>query len=159
MRYLTSIAACCLAPALCGAAPTMYPLPEGAIRPAHVVLHDNRGEQDFFWLEAKFPSTAALDHYGRLFSDWRPCYATERNWWSFADRSRGDGEFIHQLSRHWVNGTNDTSVTLVLKYSSAGAESRIAPATDSQFVVLVRQRRPNAAKRLEEVGVTCATDT
>jgi hypothetical protein len=151
--FLTILAS--LASSLVFGATTMYSVPNGAVEVAHVVLLPGVGEQDYFWLKEKYPSSSALGYYSRVFSGWRPCYGRQREWWSFGDQSSGEDRFIHQLSRHWVNAANDTAVTLVLKYTSSGLNRRVMPDTDRQFVAVVRYKHRNAAKDLGEIGVKC----
>jgi hypothetical protein len=137
----------------------MYPVPPGAVGVSHDVLQPKVHEQDSFWLDERFPSSSAVEHYQRIFSGWRTCYGSDRNWWSYGDRSSGEERVIHQLSRHWLNAANDTAVTVVLKYSSGGSEQRDTLDDARQFVVVLRHRQPNAEKYLAEIEVKCDKGT
>jgi hypothetical protein len=136
----------------------MYPVPAAAIEPAHAVLQPGSVEQDYFWLNVKYPSSSAVAHYDKIFVGWRRCYSRERQWSSFRDSGSGGDHMIHQLSRSWVNRANDTAVTLLLKYTSS-ISAHAGPETNRQFVALVRRLKPNAEQNLGEVGISCERDT
>jgi hypothetical protein len=158
MRRLVPTVAGVVAAPVIAASPMMYPVPSNAIDPGHTVIAPNVSEQDHFFLNEKYPSSSAVEHYNRVFSGWRACFG-EKQWSSFGDRSSGEERFIHQLTRHWVNAANNESVTLALRYTSPGLRHRASPDSDRQFVVLVRLKQPNASQTLKEMGVTCGKDT
>jgi hypothetical protein len=137
----------------------MFPVPKSAIEPGHVVIAPGVSEQDHFWLNEKYPSSSALEHYRRIFSGWRHCVTRDEGWESFGDQSGGREKFVHQRLRHWVNSSNDVAVTLALTYTSNGLKHRVSPESDRQFVVLVRVKQPNASKTLAEMGAKCEKDT
>jgi hypothetical protein len=159
MRYLSLIIVFAMAPLHLAAEQSMFPLPEGAIGATHIVLGADGAEQDYFWIKEKYPSFTALTHYSAVFSGWRQCYGIAREWRSFPEQQTGADLYVHLLVRHWVNKANDTSFSLILRYSSKGLEPRVAPDSDRQYVALVRRTRPNAAEKLEEIGNKCEKDT
>jgi hypothetical protein len=137
------------------AAGTMFAVPEGATKVGHVVLQSGVAEEDHFLLTEKYPGSAAADHYSRILSSWRPCTAKQTQWTSFGDINDGKEQTVHELSRHWVNKANDTSVTLLLKYTSAGIKRGAVPDNDMQYVVVVRKKLKGASKEFSDLGLTC----
>ncbi len=133
----------------------MFPLPKGAIEPAHVVLQAGIGEQDYFWFQEKYPGVAVMKHYASHFSTWRLCRGWDEAWSTYADTSRADHTFVHQLVRHWTSPSNDTEVTVAIKYDSPGIARRDLPASDRQYVAVIRHKVPDAQKFLAELGVKC----
>ena len=159
MRDLGLIIILAVAPFQLAAGQLMFPLPEGATGATHMVLASDGAEEDYFWLNEKYPSFTALTHYSSVFSGWRQCYGKAREWRSFPDQQTGEDLYVHLLVRHWVNKANDTSFTLILRYGSKGLAPRSVPDSDRQLVALVKRTRPNAAEKLEEIGNTCEKDT
>jgi hypothetical protein len=154
-RFAWIIFLCC-APSVALSTQTMFPVPKGALAPSHVVITPGVSEQDHFSLNERFPGTSAIEHYRGLFAAWRPCTWATAGWSSFGDLSQGDKRFIHQFARHWVNRANDTAVTVVLRYTSAGAQQREVPDNERQTVVVIRVTAPDAAKQMAELGARCA---
>jgi hypothetical protein len=144
------------APILAFGASTMFPLPKNAVDVHHVVISPEVSEEDYFWVSEKYPASSAIDHYKRVFSKWRSCNGMEKNDWAlFGDWSKGEGQFIHQRMLQWVNAADDTAVTVIAKYTSAGHTYRITPDDDRQFVAVLRFRQSNASQMLKEMNVTC----
>ena len=137
----------------------MYAVPEGAAEVRHDALQPGVYEQDSFVVTEQYPGTSVLEHYGVVFANWRACYGTERDWFSFPDQSGAEPQFIHELVRHWASPRNDEVVTLVLRYTSPGLESRTAPINHRQLVALARLSVPDAEKQLVQIGVTCEKGT
>jgi hypothetical protein len=140
------------------AAQTMYAVPDRASEIRHDVLQPGAYEQDSFFVAEPYPGISVLEHYGVVFSKWRICHGTD-SWLSFPDQSGQEPQFIHQLVRHWASPLNDEVVTLVLRYTSPGLETRTAPVNDRQFVALARLRVPDAEKQLIQIGVKCEKGT
>ena len=134
----------------------MFPTPTNAIDPSHVVISPGASEQDYFWLKETNPGSSAIDHYSRVFAKWKPCRESESGWSTFGDRANGRDERVHQLTRYWVSTQNDTAVTVLLKYASPGATTtRPTPASDRQFVAVVRIKVPDAKATLAGMGIAC----
>jgi hypothetical protein len=144
-----------LVPGPARSAPTMFPLPPGAERPGHVVLHPSIAEQDFFWMKVPYPSTPALDHYDRVFSKWHQCSSPDPGWVSYGDLADGANRFLHNFVRYWISPQNDMAVTVLLRYESQGIAYRERPDNDEQFVAVIRHRVANAAAFLADLKVTC----
>jgi hypothetical protein len=148
-----------LGPYAASAAETMYPVPKGAVEVGHEVLQPGVYEEDHFLLTEQYPGTTALRHYSHIFAGWRSCHSSDDGWQSFPDASQPEKVFVHQLIRRWVNLQNDERVTLVLSYTSPGLAIRDTPASNQQFVAIVRLRQVVADKYLTEMGVKCANGT
>lgn len=148
------------APGLASAA-TMFEVPAGATGTAHVVVRPGLEEEDHFVLKETYPASSAVDHYSRILQSWRPCTSPRSQWSVFGDVSGGKEQTIYELSRHWVNATDDTALILVLKYTSAGIKKRphsntnTNPDNDQQYVVLIRYKGKNASRQFSEMGLTC----
>jgi hypothetical protein len=138
------------------AAPTMFPVPPGAEKADHVILQRSVAEQDYFWMNAPYPSTTALDHYEQVFSTWRPCKSSESGWVSYGDVANGASRFLHQFTRYWITPENNRAVTVLLQYESMGTSYRQHPDNDRQFVAVLHYRVPDAAAFLADLKVTCA---
>src|SRR3989442_14195435 len=82
---------------------TMFPVPQGAEKPDHVVLSPRIAEQDYFWMKAEYPATPALDHYAKLFSRWTQCGDPEEGWDGYGDMSDGHDRYLHNFVRYWVS--------------------------------------------------------
>jgi len=137
------------------AAPAMFPLPKNAFAPGHTVLEPSVAEEDYFWVNEKYPSTSAFDHYGRLFAKWHECVAKEKGWGSFGDVSDGQDSFIHQRVRFWVTPKNDVAVFVLLKYRSKGSARREKPDNEKQFVAVIKYTMPNANTVFAPFEVSC----
>jgi hypothetical protein len=160
MRYLAFAAAVLLgASTAISAATPMFPLPSGAIDPGHVVLQPGVGEQDYFWINEKYPGTTAMDHYSKLFSKWHLCRGWNEAWSSYVDRTGGKNTFVHQLVRHWTNPSNDMAIVVAAKYDSPGSVYRTTPDNERQYVAVMRYKVPDASKFLVELGVKCEKGT
>lgn len=144
-----------------GAAPKprpklMYPLPSAALGPIHDTVRPTGEERDYFWLTAKYPSSPALTHYRRVFSDLRECRGKVPEWETIVDPSGEQDTYVNQLTRHWVGSDNHTLVTLTLRYSSYKLTPEGAPANDRQFVAITKRDAPDAAKEMQGMGYNCA---
>ena len=138
------------------AAATMFPVPPQARQPSHTVLQRGSAERDYFWLKAAYPATPALDHYTRVFADWRPCKPPEAAWHSFGDDK--SGLFFHQFTRHWISPDNKQAVSVLFQYTSPGSRPRPSPDNDSQFVAVTRHRVPDATAFFAEAKVGCSRE-
>ena len=137
------------------AAPSRYPVPNGAIEVQHVRLADTGGEQDFFKIELKYPSTSVLDHYRNVFSRWGEC-KPKGAWQSFGDLTGNKPLFVHQLLWEWVSADNRSVATLAIRYYSDGVQYRAQPDIDTQHVVLIEYKVPDARAMAKELGYQCA---
>jgi hypothetical protein len=145
-----------LASSVAMTAETMFPVPQGATEIGHVVLQPGADEEDHFFLTERYPGAPAVKHYSAFFSQWSSCDASKVGWDSFADASRPEPRFVHQLARYWVNQRNNVAVILVLRYESPGLTTQMVPSSDRQFVAVMRLRHHDVAKELAGIGVRCA---
>ena len=112
-------------------------------------------EQDSFVLDQPYPSTSVLEHYERVFSKWQSCSSNGKKWETFGDLSGQSPQFHHQLIHHWINQSNNTAVTVALRYTSAGVEQRVAPDNTRQSVYVLRLKSKTAKSWLEQIGAVC----
>ena len=138
----------------CLGAPMQYPVPDGAQNQRHLRLSDTGGEQDYFEIARPYPSTFVLDHYRKVFSQWKECKSAE-TWQSFGDLSVPQPRFVHQLLREWVSPDNKSVATLALLYYSAGSQHRAVPDNDTQRVVLIEYKVPDGGAMAETLGYKC----
>lgn len=141
--------------ALAAPANMMFPLPQGATKPDHVVLSPRIAEQDYFWMKADYPATPALEHYSKLFAGWTECGDPAKGWDGHGDLSNGNNRYLHNFVRHWISPANDRAVTLLFQYESKGVESRRRPDNDNQFVALIQHRIPDASAHFASIEVKC----
>ena len=139
-------------------APPMYPLPPSARDPEHHSLQPGIWEQDSFWMEEAYPATSVVDYYGHLFVGWLPCRRDGNEWQSYEDLRSGDSVLVHEFVTGWISSTNDTAVTLILRYESL-EHVGTTPNHEQQVVYLIRFRMLDARSHLSELGVTCAKGT
>src|SRR5437879_2710991 len=140
MRRLVLTILLSAATSIASAADLMFPAPTRASGAAHAVIAPGVAEQDYFWLTEAYPSSTAMDHYGHLFEKWHRCRSRQEGWVSFGDLTTRPPRFVHQLARSWVNSSNDTAVTVSLRYQSSGEDARPAPENDHQFVFVLRPK-------------------
>jgi hypothetical protein len=133
----------------------MFPLPPDAKEAGHVVLAQGVSEEDYFWIRASFPETPALAHYSTLFKGWLECKPWTPGWEGRRDPSHGTGRYLHRFLRHWINEENNHSVMLLFQYESADLNYPQRPDNDRQFVAIVSDRVPDAAKHFAEINVDC----
>jgi hypothetical protein len=133
----------------------MFPVPEGASKPDHVVLSPRIAEQDYFWMKAEYPGTPALDHYTKLFAGWTPCGDPAKGWDGYGDMSDGQNRYLHNFVRYWISPANDRAVTLLMQYQSKGVEFRRRPDNDNQFVALIHHRVSDASAHFASIDVKC----
>lgn len=143
------------APTFAGVGQLMFSLPAGAEKAGHVVLQPSIAEQDFFWLQVPYPSVVALDHYSKVFANWRQCTSPDTGWISYGDSAQGANRFIHIRSHFWVSAKDDEAVTLILRYESKGSSFRKVPDNDRQFVAVIHHRIPDAGASVADLGVLC----
>ena len=134
---------------------TIFPVPTGAEKPAHVVLSPRVAEQDYFWMKAEYPATPALDHYKKLFANWQQCGMPEKGWDGYGDMSNGQNRYLHNFVRYWISPANDRAVTVLFQYQSAGVANRKRPDNDNQFVALIQHRVSDAAAHFASIDVQC----
>jgi hypothetical protein len=150
-----------LAAALCFAAlsaargQAMFPVPAAAQGVRHLALEPGVYEQDSFFLEVPYPSTLALAHYEHVLAHWHLCRTNGPLWDSFGDASGVEPRFHHQLVRYWVSKDNSTAVTLLLRYTSSGAQYRAAPDSSRQTVFILRHSTKDAKVFLKQFGAVC----
>ena len=128
------------------AAEPRYPTPPGARDARHVRLADTGGEQDFFVVSERYPSTAVLERYRKVFSQWTECKPAGGTWQSFGAVSGANPRFVHQILREWVRPDNKSLVTVALFYRSEGAQFRARPDSDTQHVVLIEYATEDARR-------------
>ena len=137
------------------AAETMFPVPLGAEKPAHVVLSRGVAEQDYFFMKAPYPETPALAHYAKVFADWVPCKPWEPEWSGYGDAANGASRYVHRFAKHWVTADNHQAVTLLFQYESPGTAFRRRPENDNQFVAVIRNRVPDAKAFFADIKIEC----
>jgi hypothetical protein len=150
LRRVLAIVAASWGIAALGQTKPMFPLPDGASDVRHVAMQPGTYEQDSFVLQRVYPSVEAMEHYQRVFAQWRACASADPQWLSYGDVSGSEPRFRHQLMRHWVNGSNTIAVTVVLLYVSAGSQSRATPDNSSQSVIVLRWKTTNAKGALAQ---------
>ena len=155
MRLLCVLIAVFAATAVATAGKTMFPVPTGAEKPDHVVLSPRIAEQDYFWMKADYPSTPALEHYAKIFANWRKCGTPEKGWDGYGDLSSGQNRYVHNFVRYWVSPANDRAVTVLFQYQSAGVASRKRPDNDNQFVAVIQHRVRDAVAHFASIDVQC----
>jgi hypothetical protein len=134
---------------------TMFPVPAGAEKPGHVVLQPRIAEQDYFWIKAEYPATPALDHYEKIFANWRQCGTPVEGWDGYGDMSHGENSYLHNFVRYWISPANDRAVTVLFRYRSTGAAHRKRPDNDDQFVAVIQHRVSDAAAHFATIDVQC----
>jgi hypothetical protein len=137
----------------------LFPVPTNAMAPEHGVLQPSVAEQDYFWVDEKYPASSALAHYRKVLSNWLECSGPSTDWSSYGDLSKDDERFVHARSAYWVSGDNDAAVVFLAKYESKGISWRNKPDNDNQFVAVVEYRVPNAREFLADLKVSCAPGT
>ena len=133
----------------------MFPTPRNAEQRGHAVIQRSVAEQDYYFVNADFPSTVVLDHYNKVFAKWVPCKTPEAGWVSYGDLSSGPGRFIHSRVKYWVSEDNKTAVTVFLRYVSKGADDRLRPDNNRQLVGVLRHRVDDARAFLSTFSATC----
>jgi len=137
------------------AAATTYPVPEGAYDVGHASIRPGRTEQDHFSIKLAFPSTAVIDHYHGYFWRFIECRGRGAWWEAGPDASAQPPKFMHQMVRHWVTADNRELITLVIRYTSSGAEWKDRPDNDVQHVTLLYEKLSDAKRAARSQGVSC----
>jgi hypothetical protein len=136
------------------AATPMFQVPKGALEAEHVTLQSGVAWQDHFFLKEKYPGSSALDHYSQVFSDWRSCFWTNRDWESVLDGSSGSIRQLHRRVRFWASPTNREWVMVTLQSGTLNGGG-IRPADDRQYVVVSIRRSTDAISELMELDAKC----
>ena len=136
-------------------AETMFPVPAGAEKPAHVVLSPGVAEQDYFFMKVPYPDTSVVGHYANVFANWVPCKPWNDGWEGYADSANGAYRFIHRFTRNWLSTDNHAAVGLLLQYESPGTAFRPRPDNNNQFVAVLRHRVADANSFFADMKVQC----
>ena len=137
------------------AAATTYPVPEGGYNVGHASIRPGRTEQDHFLIKLAFPSTAVIDHYRRYFSGFIECRGRGAWWEAGPDPSAHPPKFMHQMVQHWITADNRELITLVIRYTSTGAEWKDRPDNDVQHVTLLYEKLSDAKRAARSQGASC----
>lgn len=135
--------------------PTSFPMPPGATEVRNTVLLADSAYQTDFILHATYPSTLAFAHYSKVIGmPWRYCVWSGKEWQSYGDHNEGRIRSIHQQLHIWVNPEAKRTLTLALRYTSAG--SRIGePDNDMQSVILVEQMSTDVKQAINDLQLKC----
>jgi hypothetical protein len=145
--------------------PTILPTPAEAKDVNSFPFLGGQAFETHFVLNVRYPSTAAVEHYGKLINrPWYRCVWGNDGWDSYLDVSGVDSKgrtsrTVHRYNRMWVNPQAKRSLLLALTYYSDPAPDPRrgigSPDNESQQVILVEYFSQDIKDEIRRLKLQC----
>lgn len=133
-----------------------FSVPEGAHDVKKLKLGTENTQQLYFWIREEYPSAAVLERYRNYLrnDDWNKCRNAKEGWSSYEDLSGGIHYIVHQMTEHWINGSDGKLLILSARYYSKD-RSKNRPDNDEQQIIVWVQQTDDLKSELERLELNC----